>query len=116
MNESVEERLYAAGIDHQDGVKRLNGSEVLYLRLLGKFVGDENFAGFLACMDAGDGAQAAMHLHALKGLAANLSMTRLYRECVEAETAMRAGKNVKNMEILRESYDAVIGAITSVED
>ncbi len=114
MNDNIWEELRAAGVEYTEGLNRLNGSEALYIKLLGKFTGDGNYADFLACMEAGDTAQAAIHLHALKGLAANLSMNALYKECIEAEKALRAGEPVKNMDSLRRSYDTLIDAIKRV--
>ncbi len=115
MNESTWQKLHAAGIEYRDGLKRMNGSEALYIKLLKKFVGDSNYAGFMANMEAGDGVQAAMHLHALKGLVANLSMTQLHAECVAAEASLRSGETVKNMDRLCESYDSVVKAISRID-
>ena len=71
-------RLMAAGIDVEDALKRMMGSEKLLLRLLKKFLADQNYKQWVQAMETQNREKAIDAAHALKGICGNLSMTELY--------------------------------------
>lgn len=79
------EALRAAGMDVDDALGRMMGSEALLERLLGKFAADDGCARLVAAAEADDPEAGLEAAHALKGVSGNLSMTRLYeltaRQC-----------------------------------
>ena len=86
------EALVAAGVDVDDALARLMGSEKLLERLLGKFAADESCARLEAAA-AADNAEAGLEAaHALKGVSGNLSMTRLYELTSRQCELIRAGE------------------------
>ena len=115
MDHGTEKRLQEAGIDTAAGIKRTAGNEALFLRLLHKFEADPNYAGFQEKLEEGDLVQAERHLHTLKGVSANLSMTRLYPACQEADTQLKQGKRPSNLDAVQRAYDEVIGAIHDLD-
>ena len=78
MRETRRAALAAAGIDVDEALERMMGSEALLERLLGKFPADENYGKLCRALDQGDREAAVAASHALKGVCGNLSMTVLY--------------------------------------
>ena len=85
------EARVAAGVDVDDALARLMGSEALLARLLGKFAADENCARLVTAAEADDADAALEAAHALKGVSGNLSMTRLYELTSRQCELIRAG-------------------------
>jgi signal transduction histidine kinase/CheY-like chemotaxis protein/ligand-binding sensor domain-containing protein len=79
------------GIDMDAALERLGGHTALLLRLLGLFVQD--FGASLQhihdAIDSGDYAHAAQMVHKIKGAAANISATDLYRTASALEDRLR---------------------------
>lgn len=69
--------LMAAGMDVDGALERLLGNESLLDQLLDVFMSDQSFEKLERALDGGDVEGAAAAAHTLKGVAANLSMTRL---------------------------------------
>jgi len=78
-------------IDVAEGIKRVMNNAKLYVRLLTKFKDDKNLAELEDALAAGDLQRAQASAHTLKGLAANLSLTELYKQSLEIETQIKAG-------------------------
>jgi HPt (histidine-containing phosphotransfer) domain-containing protein len=77
-------------INTEEGVKRVMNNTKLYARLLTKFKEDNNLKEIKNALDAGDMEKAQSTAHTLKGLAANLSLTELYKQTLELETQIKA--------------------------
>ncbi|MDM8163634.1 MULTISPECIES: Hpt domain-containing protein [Collinsella] len=77
--------LERAGIDTEDALSRVMGSEALLMRLLNTFLEDDNMAKLEAAAAADDAEAGLEAAHALKGVTGTLSMTELYaltsRQC-----------------------------------
>lgn len=110
MDPTFEKSLNRAGIDVADGILRMSESEPLYTKLLIKFLSDKNYSRFFDSLDGGDEAQALIYIHALKGLAANLSMRSLNAECVKVEAELKKGQT-PDTGLLRNNYEKVSSAI-----
>lgn len=110
------EKLQEAGIDWEDGVRRCAGRADLYERLLGMFVQDENYAQSLAAFEGGDWESLFSHMHEIKGMSSNLSMTELNAHAAEIVALLRAQQYdgiAPVMEQLKDSHAKVIEAIES---
>ena len=73
-----------------DAVRRL-GSIAAVERFLRMFAGDDTFAMLQAAMSAGDVQRAFRAAHTLKGLTANLGLTRLWQTSSDLTEALRGG-------------------------
>ena len=78
-------------IDVAEGVKRVMNNTKLYVKLLTKFKDDKNLTELEDALAAGDLQRAQASAHTLKGLAANLSLTELYKQSLALETQIKAG-------------------------
>ncbi|MCL2270221.1 MAG: Hpt domain-containing protein [Treponema sp.] len=78
-------------VNVNDGVKRVMNNLKLYVRLIAKFRNDTKLDELEAAFTAGDMEKAKIEAHTLKGLAANLSFTELFKQCLELETQIKAG-------------------------
>ena len=106
--------LEAAGVDVDQALERMMGSEALLERLLGKFLEDTQFTALRSALDAGDGAGAVVASHALKGVCGNLSMTRLFGLFTRQVEALRRGETAEALSLMEEigpAYDDVRAAI-----
>lgn len=91
MTQERRAALEAAGIDVDEALERMMGSEALLERLLGKFLEDRNFPALREALDDGDTDRAVTAAHTLKGVCGNLSMTELYRLFTDQVAALRRG-------------------------
>lgn len=108
------EKLQEAGVDWEDGVRRCAGKADLYERLLGMFVQDENYARSLAAFEQRDWDELFSHVHEIKGMSSNLSMTDLNAHAAEIVSLLRARQYdaiAPVMEQMKASYAKVIDAI-----
>lgn len=71
-------KLSRAGVDVNQGLKRLNNDKEFYESLLQKFCEDTHYDDLKNALEQGDTDTAFQAAHALKGAAGNLSCTRLY--------------------------------------
>ena len=78
-------------IDIEAGLKRVMNNAKLYAKLLLKFKDDPSFNEFDTVLTAGDMENAQIFNHKLKGLAANLSLLELYKQCLQIEEQIKAG-------------------------
>jgi HPt (histidine-containing phosphotransfer) domain-containing protein len=78
-----------AYIDAEAGLKRVMGNTNLYVKLLHKFKEDPNMEALLEAVRGADYEKAQGLAHTLKGIAANLSFTELYKQSLEFETQIK---------------------------
>lgn len=89
---TVLEELRTLDVDIDGGLKRLNGNEGLYTRLLGSFVKAIKANYVAADFDAQDLTEAIEKTHAIKGTAGNLSITPVYKAYTDIVDLLRTGK------------------------
>ena len=82
-------RLESAGMDVDDALKRVMGSEALLEKLLTRFLADKNYPELLEGLGERDRVKAFTASHTLKGICGNLSMTELYGLFSEQVEALR---------------------------
>jgi len=78
-------------IDFADGVKRVVNNTKLYVKLLAKFRSENKLDNLEAAIAAGDMEKARNEAHTIKGVAANLSLTELYKQSLALETQIKGG-------------------------
>lgn len=85
------EELKKYGVDVEEGIDRMAGNAGLYRQMLAKF--SEMARAFSADVDfeAGDIAETADQVHALKGTAGNLSVVPLYEAYTKILALLRGG-------------------------
>lgn len=109
-------KLRDAGIDYEDGLRRCAGNDTLYERLLGMFAQDTNYAESLEAFDQGDWDGLFSHMHEIKGMSSNLSMTNVYADAAEIVALLRAQDYDAIAPVigkLKVSYAAAVDAITA---
>lgn len=97
---SLFDQLRALGVDIDGGLKRINGNEALYTRLLGSFVKTIKAHTVRPDFDAADCTEAIEHTHAIKGTAGNLSITPIYEGYTEIVNLLRTGQPEEARKIL----------------
>ena len=81
-------RAYGANVD--EGMARCMGREDFYLRMVRMILADANIGKLRQAIDAGDLDAAFGAAHALKGVAANLSLTPIQAPVSEMTEFLRA--------------------------
>jgi len=102
-------------VDVNEGSKRVLNNTKLFVKLLGRFKEDKSIDNISAALESGDIAQAQIAAHTLKGLTANLSLSELYKQCVELEAQMKTG-SVKDgqFEIVKNVYEITLTEVDKV--
>lgn len=100
---SLFDELRTLGVDIDDGLKRLNGNEKLYTRLLGKFIDSFNANLVSADFDANDYQETIEKAHSIKGTAGNLSLTPIFEAYSEILKLLRTEKPEEARELLKKT-------------
>ena len=79
------------GIDVKNGLTVMGGNTGLYARMLKKFADSTYYDDLAAAVRCGDTADIQAHAHALKGIAANLSLRPLLELVTAIEQEAKAG-------------------------
>jgi len=77
-------------LDFADGMKRVMNNVKLYTKLLTKFKNDTRLDDLEAAVAEGNLETAQGIAHTIKGVAANLSFTELFKQSLELETQIKA--------------------------
>lgn len=78
MDENFRKQLEENGADVEGTLKRFMGKDTLYLKFLGKFPADQNYANLGTHLEAGAYEEAYKCAHALKGVVGNLGLTPVF--------------------------------------
>ncbi|MDY4609989.1 MAG: hypothetical protein SPD11_05180 [Sphaerochaetaceae bacterium] len=92
-------KLSKAGVNASEGIKRFNGNAEMYGRFLKHFLDDVNYQAMCESIKVKDVGSAFSAAHALKGIAGNLSMNRLYKDLCPLVEQLRSG-SLENVDIL----------------
>ena len=108
-------KLSKAGINANEGIARFSGRAELYEKFLYQFPQDENFSLLCAAIRQQDVKAAFIAAHSLKGIAGNLSLTKLYEDLCPLVEQLRAG-SLSGAEALLQSvrcdYEALLSVLT----
>lgn len=108
------EKLQSAGIDYEDGIRRCAGNEALYEKLMVMFAQDTNYDDALVAYQARNWDDLFSHMHEIKGMSSNLSMSTVYEDAAEIVALLRAqdyDSISPVMDRLAVSYAAALDAI-----
>jgi len=98
-----------------DGSKRVMNNTKLYAKLLNKFKDDPSLSQISEALEKGDHPAAQGFTHTLKGLAANLSLTELFKQSLELETQIKAGAaDPQQLELLKNTHAQTILEVDKV--
>jgi len=102
-------------INEEEGKKRVMNNGKLYAKLLTKFKTDTNLNDLVAFAEAQDWEKAQAAAHTIKGIAANLSLTELFNQSLDAETQLK-GKSLKSesLENLKLCFSETVAVIEKV--
>ncbi|MDR0567619.1 MAG: Hpt domain-containing protein [Spirochaetaceae bacterium] len=80
-------------VDQAEGLKRVMQNTKVYVKILQKFKTDFKSKPdeLIAAVGAADYGSAQILAHTLKGTAANLALTELYKQSLEVETQIKGG-------------------------
>jgi HPt (histidine-containing phosphotransfer) domain-containing protein len=108
MSDAVEGVVY---LNEEEGKKRIMNNTKLYVKLLTKFKAETDLEALSTALGVQDWEKAQTAAHTIKGVAANLSLTELYKQSLDVETQIK-GKALK-----AESLESLINcfAITLTE-
>jgi HPt (histidine-containing phosphotransfer) domain-containing protein len=112
MSDAGEAVVY---INEAEGKKRVMNNAKLYAKLLTKFKADTNINELDSAAVAQDWEKAQAAAHTIKGIAANLSLTELYKQSLDVETQIK-GKALKNesLESLKNCFTVTLAEIDKV--
>lgn len=99
---SLFEELKELGVDVDGGLKRINGNEKLYTRLLGSFVKAINTYRVSADFNESQIDEMIEKTHAIKGTSGNLSITPVYESYTKVVDLLRTGKPEEARTILEQ--------------
>ncbi len=120
MDVNFRKQLEECGADVETTLKRFMGKDELYLKFLGKFPADQNYANLGTHLEAGAYEEAYKCAHALKGVVGNLGLTPIFekvsalveelRNKADADVdAVRAGALWQEIKDVYEKFIKIIG-------
>lgn len=112
---SLFEELKELGVDIDGGLKRINGNEKLYTKLLGSFVKAINTYSVQPDYDGTDYNEVIEKAHAIKGTSGNLSITPVYEAYTKIVDLLRAGEPEQARPILADIIPVQEKIISCIE-
>lgn len=110
---TIQECYEKMGGDYQGILERL-GSQAMVERFAVKFLNDGSYEALMAALDQKDYENAFRAVHTLKGVAANLSLTRVQMAASDLTEELRGGKTLEHPELvtkLTEAYQVTVSAL-----
>ncbi|MDR3264851.1 MAG: Hpt domain-containing protein [Synergistaceae bacterium] len=102
-------------IDTEKALGRIRGNTKLFKMLLTSFLQTPYFEQLQKEIGAGDNEAAAKSAHAIKGVAANLSLTRIYELSQAVEACLKANSGAEeSLETFKTAYAETLKAIDIV--
>ncbi|MEG2881407.1 MAG: Hpt domain-containing protein, partial [Christensenella sp.] len=103
--------LKQAGIDYDDGLRRMSENADLYHKFLNKFAEDTSMEKLQCSLEKMDLAAAYEAAHTLKGTSATLGMYELSDCCAEVCMKLRRKSEYVDIAAVKEAYKKVAQAI-----
>ena len=102
-------------VDFEDGKKRVMNNAKFYVKLLTKFRTDTKLDELESALTAGDMEKAQNSAHTIKGIAANLSLAELFKQCLELETQIKAkAVNPNQLETVKDVFAKTLQEVDKV--
>lgn len=117
VDNNILEVLADAGVDVTDLTGRLMGNMNLITRFFRRYPDDKSYELLVDSINKGDLENAFRAAHTFKGLCANLSMSKLYKQVSRQVEYFRAGDMEKGAELMVEisaEYEHMIKTIESI--
>jgi HPt (histidine-containing phosphotransfer) domain-containing protein len=113
MADSAESGVMYINMD--EGKKRVMNNVKLYIKLLTKFKDGTNLDKLFTALESQNYEQAQSEAHTVKGVAANLALTELFKQSLEVETQIK-GQSVKpeSLESLKTCFSETLAEIEKV--
>jgi HPt (histidine-containing phosphotransfer) domain-containing protein len=102
-------------VNQAEGLNRMMNNTKLYVKLLNKFKTDVNIDELIALVKAQDYEKAQVVVHTIKGVAANLSLTELYKQSLDLENQIK-GTSIRDgyPEAVKDCFDKTLISIDKV--
>ena len=81
-------------IDMDEALSRIGGNVALYKKLLGRFVEGSPFEDLKRVIENGDRDESLRQAHSLKGVSANLSLSKIRAGTIQLEELLKEGSDV----------------------
>lgn len=110
---TIQECYAKMGGDYEAILGRL-GSQAMVERFSVKFLNDSTFEDLMVSLEDGNWEEAFRAVHTLKGVAANLSISRVEKTASDLTEELRGGKELVHTELLtalREAYGEAVEAL-----
>ncbi len=114
MGHNLTAEEMAKYIDVNDGLSRVRGNQSLYKRMLNLYVGSTEFQAFEDAMAQQDYHKAGEVAHAIKGMAGNLGLKRVFELSNDIMTQFR--QDVISQELVAEFRSAVSITLDGVKE
>ncbi|MBR4749342.1 MAG: Hpt domain-containing protein [Abditibacteriota bacterium] len=115
---NIQEFYTAVDGNYQEALGRLM-DDARIVRFVKKFALNTDFAEFETCLAQKDYAEAFRHIHSVKGMSANLSMTRLFKSSDVLCEALRHGEPTVDVtpmvEEVKKDMETVLAAIAALD-
>ncbi len=107
-------KMKEAGIDTDSVINRLGGNIKLYMSICLKFINDPTYQCIMQAVSKNNLPEAGMHIHTLKGVAANLGFVKLQSLCVKLLEELKNNKDSdfhKDICLLKKEYCSLISIL-----
>lgn len=109
------DELKELGVDVDSGLKRINGNQALYSKLLGSFVKGMKSYRVEADFDASDVQEMIEKTHTIKGISGNMSITPVYEAYTKIVDLLRTGKPEEARAIIKDVLPVQEQIISCIE-
>ena len=102
-------------INSTDALSRIGGNASLYKRLLGRFIDGNHYEVLSSAVEEGDLEEAARQAHTLKGVSANLSLSKINTLTAELERLLKSNSDYSPcLAELKQAFDATVAEISEI--
>ena len=102
-------------VNVDEAVSRIGGNVNLYKKLLGRFVDGNHYDILESALQSGDTEGASHQAHSLKGVSANLSLSKIWSITVELEQLLKDGADCSScMSELKEAFTSTLEKISEI--
>jgi len=103
-------------IDQDDALSRIGGNMSLYKRLLGRFVEGNHYEELEKALQSGDMEEATRQAHSLKGVSANLSLTKIRSLSIELEQLLKDNADYSScLNELKQAFTKTVDMINELQ-
>ena len=102
-------------VDVDDALPRVGGNLTLYKRLLGRFIEGNNYEALVQALESGDTEEALRQAHSLKGVSANLSLTKIRTISTDFEQLLKDNADFSaSLVELKQAFDITTEIISEI--